>query len=115
MISISLLQPDIVHWPLLLLSRNRVEGSFCGTASRVEAAAVGGATAADGELAFLDSLGDLLLLPLVGAVATRVESCHQEDCQDHHTSLEDHERDFFVGKLAFEAMREFSNTEAGTD
>lgn len=115
MISISLLQPDIMHWPLLLLRCNGVEGSVCGTASRVEAAAVGGTTAADGELAFLDGLGDLLLLPLVGAVATRVEGCHQKDCQDHHTSLEDHEWDFFVGKLAFEAVCEFGDTEAGTD
>ena len=114
LIYISLLQPDIMHRPLLLRSRGG-EGCVRGTAGWVEAAAVGSAATADGELALVNGLGDLLFLPLGGAVASRVEGGHQEDCHDHHASLEDHEGDFLVGKLAFEAVCEFGDTEAGTD
>jgi hypothetical protein len=53
-----------MHRPLLLLSCDRVEGCGGGAAGGVETAAVGGVATADGELAFLHSLGDLLLLPL---------------------------------------------------
>ena len=47
-----LLQPDVVHRPLLVW-RSWVVGCASGTASGVEPAAVGCTTATDGELAFL--------------------------------------------------------------
>lgn len=104
-----------MHGPLLLLGHSGIECRVSRTASWVEATAVRSAAAAYGELAFLHRLSDLLLLPLLGAVASRVEGSHQEDGQDHHASLQDHERDFFVGKLAFEAVCQLGDTEAGTN
>lgn len=111
----ALLQPNIMHWPLLLLSRDGVEGSAGGTASGIEAAAIGVAAAADGKLASVNFLDVLLLLPLRATIAAGVEDCHKEEGPDHHPSFENHEWDFFVSKFTVKAVGEFGDTEAGTD
>lgn len=109
-----LLQPDVVHRPLLVW-RSWVVGCASGTASGVEPAAVGGTTATDGELAFLLDGWGLLLLPVVANEASRMEDGHEQDSWHHHASLEDHERDLSVGELTLEAVCEFCDTEAGTN
>lgn len=102
---ISLLQPNIMHRPLLWQRRRgRFEGCVRGTASGVEATAVGVAAAADGELAFVFFLGGLLLPPFCGTVAARVEHCHKYDGQHYHASLQNNEWDLFVGKFALKAV-----------
>jgi len=71
------------------------------------------ASASDGEFSFLDRL--LLLSPLAAHESTGMEDCHDDGGEDHHTTLEDHEWDFFVCEFALETVGELGDTEAGAD
>ena len=73
---------------------------------RIETAAVGGASATDGELALFSlGLNGLDLSPFSLHEASWMPGCHEEGAEQHHATLEDHEWNFFVGELTLEAMR----------
>ena len=95
------------------LALRRLHGSAGWSSVGIETSAVGGASTADRELALL-SLG-LDLLPFSLHETSWVPGGHEEGGEQHHATLEDHERNFLVGKFALETVRELCNTEAGSE
>ena len=83
-----------------------LHGSTGWASIRIETATVGGASTTNGELAFFSlGLDGLDLLPFCLHEASRVPGSHEECGEQHHATLEDHERNLFIGELTFESMR----------
>jgi len=102
-----------MHRPLTRSRVGRVKSRLRRTSVGIIPTTIPHASASDREFSFLNRL--LLLSPLAAHKSTWMEDRHDDGGENHHSTLEDHEWDFFVCEFALETVGELGYTEAGAD